>query len=112
LLHFLNNGLSILGESQTSNFPLAPSLEATYQRGPFLFLLSAGLVLALVGLAFFQSRYQYMEFDDGEDAPPSRPLVWPGNQHETILFREPIPPGTTVLVLLATTAFGAVWALK
>lgn len=106
LLHLLNNGFAVLSISETGHFPLANSLEATYTRVPFLFLLAGGLVLATIGLALFQSRYRIISFSDG----PRRPgLDIPERGGDDILLREPIPPGTVVLVVTALAAFASVW---
>ncbi|QVL32018.1 CPBP family intramembrane metalloprotease [Telmatocola sphagniphila] len=106
LIHFLNNSLAVLSVSKTGNVPLFTSLEETYERNGYIFLFSATMVLATIGLAFYQSRFQAIPLD-GRTYPDSVEI--PEKNSDLALFREPIPPGTIVLIVLALSGFSAIW---
>jgi hypothetical protein len=102
----MNNSAAVLSMSHDASFTMIESLEGTLGRHPVSFLFVAAISLAVVGLALFQSRVQVISF--GESAPP--PVIEiPERGGDVILVREPIPPGTVILLIVALTAFAAFW---
>ena len=111
LIHFLNNALVVLAISETTPVPFMKTLETSYEHAPFVFTLSALVLVSAIGYALYETRARLVPVVAGSPAwePPCATVAVPPPASRTVIAHGPPSPTTIILVVAAAALFGVAW---
>ena len=110
MMHMLNNGLIVLNDSKTGNFPLLTSLITARDANPEAFTFAAIFLVAAVATALAITRERVTDRTGRPvlDASYGHVKI-PSADGALILWSAPMPLWSLAWVIVAAGLFGALW---